>query len=232
MRRLLLWDIDGTLIRGDGVGTTAMYRAAAVVCGKSPAAQDVVMGGKTDPQILAEIFAATEIADADIPALLPATIAEYERLYAAAEAELRTRGWVIDGAVDALHAFGAIPGVRQTLLTGNLVANAILKLDAFDLANFFDVEVGAFGTDHADRRELVPIALERVERLRGERYEPHEVWVIGDTPNDYACAAAAGVRCLLVATGKSGLDELSGLGADATFSDLSDLATVVELVTS
>ncbi len=232
MRRLLLWDIDGTLIRGDGVGTTAMYQAAATVCGKSPAAQDVSMGGKTDPQILTEIFVASEIAHADIPALLPDTIAEYERLYAAAEADLRARGYVIDGAVDALHALSAFPDVRQTLLTGNLVANAMLKLDAFDLSGFFDVEVGAYGTDHADRRELVPIALERVERLRGERYAPHEVWVIGDTPNDYTCAAAAGVRCALVATGKTEYAELSTLGADATFADLCDLAPFVELVTT
>jgi hypothetical protein len=65
------------------------------------------------------------------------------------------------------------------------MANAAVKLAAFDLTDYFDVEVGAYGTDHADRNELVPIALKRVERLRGERYLPEEVWVIGDTPGDW-----------------------------------------------
>ncbi len=232
MQRLLLWDIDGTLVRGDGVGGNAMYQAAENICGQPALARDVLMGGKTDPQILAEIFVASAIAEHEIPALLPQTITEYERLYAEAEAELRARGWVIDGAVDALKVFAAIPGVRQSLLTGNLIANAIIKLDAFALSDFFDIEVGAYGTDHADRRELVPIALERVERLRGERYQKHEVWVIGDTPNDYACAAAADVRCVLVATGKTGFAELSALDADAVFSDLKDVAALIELVTT
>jgi phosphoglycolate phosphatase-like HAD superfamily hydrolase len=121
--------------------------------------------------------------------------------------------------------------VRQTVLTGNLVGNAIVKLAAFDLAHFFDVEVGAFGTDHADRRKLVPIALERVERLRGERYRPDEVWVIGDTPGDFACAHAAGVRCALVATGKIPRDELCALEADAVLDDLTDVGAVVGIVT-
>lgn len=232
MRRLLLWDIDGTLIRGDGVGAAAMYRAAETVCGQSPAAQDVKMHGKTDPQIIGEIFAASEIAEADIPALVPLAVAEYVRIYAAAEADLRARGSVIDGAVDALRAFAPMPGVRQSLLTGNLVENAVIKMAAFHLTEYLDIEVGAYGSDHADRRELVPIALERAEQLRGERYERDEVWVIGDTPGDFACARAAGVRCVLVATGNVAFDELAPLGADALFHDLTDVEPLVRVVTT
>jgi len=232
VRRLLLWDIDGTLIRGGGVGSDAINLAAATVSGKSIPGGSVVMHGKTDPEILAEIFRAAEIAEIEIPRLLPAAMAEAERLLALAEEDLRRRGDVLDGVTDALTALATVSGVRQTLLTGNLVGNAAVKLAAFDLTAYFDVEVGAYGTDHADRRALVPIALERVERLRGEHYRPDEVWVIGDTPGDFACARAAGVRCLLVGSGQVPMAELLALGADAVLADLTTTEQVVEILTS
>ncbi len=231
MGRLLLWDVDGTLIRGGGVGSEAINRAAAAVVGKPIAGRPVVMHGKTDPQILTELLVAAEIAEHAIPELLPAAVAETERLLALAEADLRRRGAVIGGVAEALARLATVPGVRQTLVTGNLMANAALKLAAFDLTGFFDVEVGAYGTDHADRNELVPIALERVEQLRGECYLPGEVWVIGDTPGDLACARAAGVRCLLVATGQIPICQLEALDADAVLADLTNTDDVVQILT-
>jgi phosphoglycolate phosphatase len=232
VRRLLLWDIDGTLVRGGGVGSDAINRAAAIVSGKPIVGGSVLMHGKTDPEILTEIFRAAEIAEHEIPRLLPAAMAEAERLLALAEEDLRRRGEVIGGVIEALARLADIAGVRQTLLTGNLVGNAAVKLAAFDLTVYFDVEVGAYGTDHADRKALVPIALERVERLRGEFYRPDEVWVIGDTPGDFACARAAGVRCLLVATGQIPMSELFSLDADAVLEDLTNTEQVVEILTN
>jgi phosphoglycolate phosphatase len=229
--RLLLWDIDGTLIRGGGVGSASINRAAAVVLGKPIVGQPVVMHGKTDPQILTELFLAAEVAEHAIAELLPAAVAEAERLLALAEADLRRRGEAIRGVVEVLARVGTFPGVRQTLVTGNLLANAAVKLAAFNLTAYFDVEVGAYGTDHADRNELVPIALERVAQLRGERYLPKEVWVIGDTPGDLACARAAGVRCLLVATGQIPMSELLSLDADAVLADLTNTDEVVQILT-
>jgi len=228
--RLLLWDIDGTLIRGGGVGSDAIHRAAAVVLGKPIVGPPVVMHGKTDPQILTELFLAAGVADDAIGEMLPVAVAETERLLALSEADLRRRGGVIPGTVDVLARVSTFPGVRQTLLTGNLLANAALKLAVFDLTAYFDVEVGAYGTDHADRNELVPIALERVARLRGERYQPDEVWVIGDTPGDLACARAGAVRCLLVGTGQIPTRELVSLDADAVVADLTDTEQVVEIL--
>ena len=226
MGRLLLWDVDGTLIRGGGVGSDAIHRAAAVVLGKPIVGPPVVMHGKTDPQILTELFLAAEVAEAEIGEMLPVAVAETERLLALAEADLRRRG-----VVEVLERVGTVPGVRQTLVTGNLLANAVVKLAAFDLTAYFDVEVGAYGTDHVDRNELVPIALERVARLRGERYLPEEVWVIGDTPGDLACARAAGVRCLLVGTGQIPTSELLSLDAEAVLADLTNTDEVVEILT-
>jgi phosphoglycolate phosphatase len=228
--RLLLWDIDGTLIRGGGVGSAALNGAAAAVLGE-PVVEPVVMHGKTDPQILTEIFLAAEVAEGAIPELLPVAVAEAERLLALAEADLRRRGEVIRGVAEVLGQAATLPGVRQTLVTGNLLANAVLKVAAFDLVGYFDIEVGAYGTDHTDRNELVPIALERVARLRGEFYLPEEVWVIGDTPADLACAQVAEVRCLLVATGQVPLSELRSLNADVVLEDLTNTDDVVQILT-
>lgn len=230
-RRLVLWDIDGTLIRTGGVGALAI-EAGAVEAAALVDVPAVRMSGKTDPQILREIFAAAEIAEDRIVELLPHAIAAVERALAAAESDLRRHGSVLPGVVATMERLAARPGVRQTLVTGNLAANAAVKLAAFDLTRHLDVEVGAYGSDHAERDALVPIALERVQRVRGERFERSEVWVIGDTPRDLACARAAGVRCLLVGTGATGLAGVRALGADAVLADLSDPDEVLDILLS
>jgi phosphoglycolate phosphatase-like HAD superfamily hydrolase len=117
------------------------------------------------------------------------------------------------------------------VLTGNTQANALVKLAAFELTPWVDVEIGAFGSDDADRTALVPVALERARRLRGLALGPDDVWVVGDTPRDLACARAAGVRCALVATGHSSLDELRATDAEAVLEDLADVDGVAKLLT-
>lgn len=230
MRRLILWDIDGTLVHTGGVGARAI-EAGAIAAGALLEAPVVPMSGKTDPQILREIFAAAQMTDSRVTEVLPHALAEVERALAAAEADLRAHGRVLPGVVGALTALGNLGGVRQSVVTGNLVANAALKLAAFDLTALLDVEIGAYGTDHADRNQLVPLALERSSRLRGQRYQGSEVWVVGDTAHDLACARAAGVRCLLVGTGSAGLDGVRQLDADAVLPDLSDTEEVLRILT-
>ena len=227
-RRFVLWDVDGTIITSRGVGRRVMEEAAAAVAGLAEVPQ-IVMSGKTDPQILREIFTAAELAADHIDALLPEAMVAAETALAAAEDELRANGSVLPGVEALLERLDATDGVRQTLLTGNLTANAAVKVGAFGLTHLFDAEVGAYGTDHADRLELVPIALERARRFRSETYAPDEVWVIGDTPNDLACARAGGVRCLLVGTG--GQQGLEALGADAVLADLSDVERALAVLT-
>ena len=231
-RRLVLWDIDGTLIRTSGIGARAIEIGAAAAAELVDVPR-IQMSGKTDPQILHEIFVAAEIAEDRIADLLPRAQAEVERALAEAEHELRDNGEVLPGVREVLERLHAMDGVRQTLLTGNLAANAAVKLGAFDLTELFDVEVGAYGTDDADRDALVPVALARVEEMRGESYDPSsEVWVIGDTPRDLACARAGGVRCLLVGTGGGSFGSVEDLGADAYLPDLSDVDHVIEILTS
>jgi phosphoglycolate phosphatase len=230
MRRLLLWDIDGTLLRAPGVGSGSLYRAVAAIA-EVVHVPKVNMHGKTDPQILREIFHEAEFAG-DVDAALPEAMRLAEANLAAAEGELRANGFTLPGVVEILDRLSAIDGVTQTLVTGNLVANAAVKVGAFDLTHHFDVEIGAYGSDHEDRLELVPIALARAARLRGETYDPAtEVWVIGDTERDLACARAGGARCLLVATGTPTWEALSTAGADHALPDLSDVDAVVEVLT-
>ena len=227
MRRLILWDVDGTLLRGGPVGRRVIEEAAALV-GRLTEVPAVVMSGKTDPQILREIFTAAALTEDHIDNLLPEAMAAAERALAAAGQELREAGYVLPGVVALLERLRKTPGVRQTLLTGNLTANAAVKVAAFGLTDFFDAEIGAYGTDHADRLELVPIALERAARFRGESYDASEVWVVGDTANDLACARAGGVRCLIVGSKPVGIGDGP---ADATLPDLQDLEVAYRVLT-
>lgn len=228
-RRLILWDIDGTLISGGGVGSRALKQAACDVAALADVPR-VDPHGKTDPQILREMFHAAQVDPTRIDGfVIDATVA-MARALAELEDELRAKSAILPGVVEVLKRLDAMADVRQTLLTGNIVANAALKMAAFGLTDFFDAEVGAYGTDHEDRLELVPIALERVERFRGERYDPDDVWVIGDTDRDLACARAGGVRCLLVGTARAGFDSVRDLPADHVLEDLSDVDRVVEIL--
>ena len=228
--RLVLWDIDGTLLRGGGVARDVFDQAVTAVLGRHPGDHRIRMGGKTDPQIALEILAFAALEDAEAEAHLPAVLEALERGLATAADELRRGGYVLPGVPEVLQALDADPSVRSTVLTGNTQANALVKLAAFDLTPWVDVEIGAFGSDDADRTALVPIALERARRLRELDPAPEDVWVVGDTERDLACARAAGVRCALVATGHRSLDELRDTDADAVLDDLADVDAVVKLL--
>lgn len=225
----MLWDIDGTLLSTGPVGREAIVQAVADVLGSPPSAA-VDMGGKTDPQIATELMRSSGLTDDEIARLLAGVLVAIERNLRGREAEIARLGHVKPGVSALLAALSVRPGVVQTLLTGNLAGNAAIKVQAFGLDRYLDLDVGAYGSDDADRTRLVPIALERAERLRRRRFAADEVWVIGDTANDLACARAAGVRCLLAGTGAKGHVAVAGLDADAVLEDLSDLDGVVGLL--
>jgi phosphoglycolate phosphatase len=229
MPRLVLWDIDGTLVRAGDVGALIFDLAIEKVLGVRPPSR-IVMSGKTDPQIVLEYLAALDQPDAEIhlPAILDGIAIEL----AAQADEITARGVVLPGVAALLPRLAADPEIVQTVLTGNIAPNAKVKLAALGLDHWLNLEMGAFGSDHADRNELVPIALNKVSALGGRTFAPHEVWVVGDAPNDFACARAAGVRCLLVATGRPPFDELRALQPDALRHDLSDVDDVMDIIRS
>lgn len=229
VRRLVLWDVDGTLLRAGDIGAAVFDDAVEAVLGRRPP-ERIRMSGKTDPLIVREYLAMMGVGDE--PAVMARILEQLERRLAQAGEDglLHTEGFACPGAAEVLEGLAATPGVAQTLLTGNLYANAVVKVTAYGLDKWLDLEIGAYGSDSEDRNRLVPIALDRLTATHGTRLAPSEVWVVGDTPRDLACARAAGARCLLVATGRYTIDELSGLGADSALVDLSDWAAVVELL--
>jgi phosphoglycolate phosphatase-like HAD superfamily hydrolase len=188
------------------------------------------MGGKTDPQIVREYLALMEIDGADTH--LPAILANLETQLASAAQVIAEAGTALPGVDTILARLAGTDGILQSVLTGNIAPNALVKLSAFGLEAHLDLEIGAYGSDHADRRRLVPVALERARNMRGLAVGTDRVWVVGDAPNDLACARAGGVRCLLVATGRAGYDELGSLAPDALRHDLSDVVDVVGLLSS
>jgi phosphoglycolate phosphatase-like HAD superfamily hydrolase len=225
-RRFILWDIDGTLISTGSTGRQALECGAAEVAGLD-FVPEISMGGKTDPQIIAEILTAAGVSQGRIAELIPKALIQAETFLAESRDRMLSEGRVHPGVREVLTRLDDLGGMCQTLLTGNVKANAIVKVETFDLVGFFDLEVGAYGSDHANRDELVPIALDRVDQVHGERYAPDEVWIVGDTANDLRCARAGGARCLLVGTGREGMSPLVGLSPDFLFQDLSDTEAVV-----
>ncbi|MDP9342380.1 MAG: haloacid dehalogenase-like hydrolase [Actinomycetota bacterium] len=200
------------------------------VIGREIGDHGVSMSGKTDPQIAMEIVERAGVPAGEARSLVPRVLAEMERRLEPESGRIRSEGRVFPGVGELVAGFHHDPRVLQSVLTGNVLANARVKLRAFGLDRFLDLEAGAFGSDHHDRTELIPIALRRIEQRHGWRLEPTQVWVIGDTPRDLACARAGGARCLLVATGRIPIDELSGIGADAVLPDLADVEAVLDLV--
>lgn len=230
IRRLILWDIDGTLLSTGTIGRKALEQAAASVADLAEIPH-VVMSGKTDQRILREILTAADVGDDRIDRLVAEAMAAAIELLASSSDRIAEEGTVHPGVGTLIDRLADVPGVRQSLVTGNLAPNARVKVQAMQLDTHIDFDVGAYGDDHHDRNELVPIALRRVREFRGETYEPHEVWVIGDTEHDLACARAAGVRCLLVGTKWDGDQDLSASDPDAFAADLSGTEEILELLT-
>jgi phosphoglycolate phosphatase len=212
----VLWDIDGTLVRSGGVAAEAFLDAVAEVTGIRPTPEPRDYGGRLDTEIAEMLLAAvgaklTQVAD---------VLIVLQRLVAERHAELRAQTSTYPG-VDALLAKLAGTGVRQTVVTGNLAAIARLKLDAGGLIPPIEPNCGGYGDSAPNRAAVAQVALDRLSAA-GWQPDLGEVWIVGDTPRDLACARAIGVRCALVATGRRTVDELAGLGADIVLPDLSD----------
>jgi phosphoglycolate phosphatase-like HAD superfamily hydrolase len=228
--RVLLWDVDGTLVKTGGLGAVVFDVALERVLGVRPEVRPR-MSGKTDPQIVREYL--SDMGIEETPELVEAVLRHIERELAAVAAtgRLAAEGKACPGAATILAELAARPSVLSTLVTGNVYPNAVVKVAAFGLDKWLNLSVGAYGSDDHDRRLLVPRAMARVAEQTGWRADPDQVWVIGDTPRDLDCARSAGVRCLLVGTGRYTADSLEGIGANAVLHDLSDTTGVVRLLT-
>jgi phosphoglycolate phosphatase-like HAD superfamily hydrolase len=226
MDRLILWDVDGTLLSTDGIAAEAMRAAMREVVGDAAPMARTHYAGKTDWQIIRESF----------PSLPPEEIAERLHEFTAAylgrlEAQreaLTARSRVFAGVTQALEALGAM--ARQAPLTGNIAAVARIKLEATGLLALLDLEAGAYGDDHHHRPELVPIAAARAAARYGRPFAGRQIIVVGDTPNDILCGQANGARTVAVATGPYSLEDLLAYQPDAALPDLGDTDAVLAAV--
>lgn len=215
--RLLLFDIDGTLVDTGGKGMAALHRTATDVFGGYGPPLD--LAGSTDLGILENLqahFGVEPCADRTREFF----DAYHRHLEVSLEADT-LEGRVLDGVHELLDHLATFPHARLGLLTGNTARGAHIKLRHYGLGHHFPF--GAYGSDRADRNLLGAIALERALVFTGREYHPEETLVIGDTPKDIACAHAIGARCLAVATGRFSAGELEEAGADWVIGSFRDL---------
>ena len=238
MRKLILFDIDGTLVLTGGAGIRAMNRACEELVGHGTALAGIPVAGRTDRIILSDVVTrAGHTLDDGLLDKLRTRHIEYLR--EEIDAPGRPQAFESLGSRGGLKA--VMPGVRELLtlleqrddvmlglVTGNFEAGARIKLEHFDLWRYF--RCGAYGDDAADRNELVPFALERARRCGLPELAPEHVLVIGDTPHDVACARVVGATPVGVATGGFTVEQLRASGADIVFEDLSDTAAFMKLV--
>jgi len=227
MTKLVLFDIDGTLVLTGRAGIRAMNRACEEVIGHVGALDGIPVAGRTDWIILHDALGAIGHAlDDDLFARLrDAYVGHLEEAIAEPGEGVKA---VMPGIRPLLDTLAARPDVFLALLTGNFERSARIKLAHFDLWRYF--RCGAFGDDAADRNALVPFALERANGCGLEAIPPESIFVIGDTPHDVACARAVGAVPIAVATGTFTVDQLRASGAEIVFEDLSDTDAVLRLI--
>ena len=227
--RLVLWDIDGTLVDSDGVGREAFSDAFEALFGKLPGGR-VEMAGRTDEEIALEMLDRNGIAGGESH-LQGFSEALAEALAAKAEM-LAERGRPCPGAREAIERLAAERGVLQSLLTGNIEPNAALKLGAVGLLDHLDLEIGGYGSDHRVRAELVLIARRKALAKYGVDFEPRDTVLVGDTPLDVAAGKGAGARVVAIASSLFGVEELEAAGPDQVLEDLRDAEALVRAVVS
>jgi phosphoglycolate phosphatase len=215
--KLVLFDIDGTLMDSGGAGTKSMDLAFEELFSVRDAFEGINMAGKTDIQIMKEGLRKNGISSENgNVGLFTARYVEHLRR----EIE-NPRKHLKPGMVKALESLGLMKDVSLGLLTGNIEAGARIKLGAFGLNNYFPF--GAFGDDDEDRNKLLPIAVQRFRNLSHRDVEYGDCIVIGDTPRDVECAKIYGAYAVAVATGPYVYDSLVASGADVVLRDISEM---------
>jgi len=214
MNKLVLFDIDGTLITAGGAGTRSMNFAFKELFGIEEAFRNISMAGKTDIEIIKEGFTMHGITNWD------RNVGTMKNMY------LQFLATEIDNPQRRLHPgiLTAIEvlqnnGIPLGLLTGNLEQGAQIKLGACGIYNYF--LDGAFGSDHEDRDMLLPIAIQKFS-ARGFDFDLRECIIIGDTPRDVQCAKIHDAQCIAVATGPYSKEDLRHSGADMVLDSLED----------
>jgi phosphoglycolate phosphatase len=227
--KLVLFDIDGTLLLTAGAGRRAIAAAIGEEVGTSSAFDRVRFDGKTDPQIIAEMLDVAGYPGPHLSERVTSICQRYVELLARELQQPTSRTTVMPGVHSLLDRLETQGGVVLGLLTGNLAEGARLKLESAGL-NPSRFRVGAYGSDAAHRPELPPIAARRAEPYLGKVPSGPEVVIIGDTPADVACGGCIAARAVAVATGGYSVRDLQACGPHAVFQDLTDTDRVIDAI--
>jgi len=228
MKRLILFDIDGTLLHTNGAARRAFHRALLNVYGTAGPIDTHHFDGKTDPQIARELLLAAGLSHEHIDASLAQLYRAYLEGMAAEISQPGYEPLVYPGVREILAQLHGRSDVVIGLLTGNIAEGAALKLRSAGLHEYF--EFGAFGSDSEHRAELPAIAIQRARERTGVEFRGKDVVVIGDTPSDITCGQSLGVYAVGVCTGRHSRDQLLAEGADHVLEDLSDTARVIDIL--
>ncbi len=224
--KLILFDIDGTLLQTDGTGRKSMEAALTLVYGASgdPAYR---YDGKTDRQIAREQMRHAGIDNATIDARMNDLLDAYLGNLGEALVRDPASAQLCEGVHALLDAVEGSTDVVMGLLTGNVRDGAAHKLHAvgLDIGRF---RINAFGSDHEHRPELPRVAQRRAQETLGLDLPGDRIVIIGDTPADIACGRPIGARAIGVATGRYAVEELAAHAPHAVFADLSDTERVLE----
>lgn len=226
MKLMVLWDIDHTLIENAGVSKEIYAAAFSALAGREPT-EPARTEGRTDRLIMRDMFIRDGLPVPDWHSIETALAQAGE----ARLGDLRSRGTALAGVHEVLKAASSQRSWVSSVLTGNIAANARVKLAAFGLDPLLDLPVGAYGADAELRPHLVAVARERAQRFRGVPADVPTV-LVGDTPRDVEAALTTGVGIVAVASGIHGPEELSAAGAAEVLPDLSDTKRVLGILES
>jgi phosphoglycolate phosphatase len=221
-KRLLLFDIDGTLVNTGGAGVASLKRTVDNRFGTKDDLHDIEIAGKTDRAIIRDILRKYQV---DPKEENIASFAQ-EYIHGLPLSLSRSSGRVLPGIQQLLERLKPRPHIVLALLTGNLQQGARLKLQHYALWDFF--EFGAFADDHHDRNRLGAFARERAQTRHGHDFDAADIDVIGDTNHDIACGKAFGARTIGVATGSWSREQLHACAPDFLFDDLADTDEVIK----
>jgi phosphoglycolate phosphatase len=226
---LVLWDIDGTLLNAAGFGWDLVQAAFLQLHGR-PVVEAVPLAGRTDRAIATDLLTRHGIeAAAHVDAFTAAVAGLAEETRAVVADEIARRGGgPIAGAAEAIAAVAQLPGVVQSVLSGNLAILGAVKLGGFRQFDPLDLSLAAFGDHHTIRAELVDVARHKYAERYGS--EPEATVLIGDTPLDVEAAQLSGARVIAVATGRYGVEQLTAVGAPVVLADLLDVNALVAAV--
>lgn len=227
-RALVLWDIDRTLVYVGEVDRTAYREAFAEVVGR-PAERLPAKGtGVTMPLAIRGLLEDNGVSAHEAEALLPRMLEAVPLRFAAHTEDVRNLGSVLPGAMQALKAVAAEPDLVTTVLTGNLEANALIKLRVFGMDRYLDASVGGFSSDDAHRPALVAVAQGRAGERYGSVFDVGNTVIVGDSLEDVRTGLEGGARVIAVASGTTTADRLAEAGADVVLPDLTDAARLLQ----